>query len=176
MDDNVDRVLQQWHTERPELDASPMGVVGRLQRASRLIERGLNEIFSRHNLQPSEFDFLATLRRSGPPYQLTAGALTDSAMVTSGAITNRIDRLASKGLVARETDPNNRRSVIITLTDNGWTLIDTVLSDHVDNLKRLLGSLNADDQQQLATLLRTLLIGLGDVPAQQPHATTTQHN
>ena len=163
--DHVDRVLQQWRAERPDLDASPMGVVGRIQRVSRMLERGLSENFARHDLQLWEFDILATLRRSGAPYRLTAGALSDSSMRTSGAITNRIDRLLARSLVTRETNPDNRRSVVITLTRNGWALIEDVLVDHVNHEEHLLACLSADEQQQLATLLRTLLVGLGDVPS-----------
>ncbi len=171
MGDNVDRVLQQWRAERPDLEASPMGIVGRIQRASRLLERGLSENFARHDLQLYEFDILATLRRSGPPYRLTAGALSGSSMVTSGAITNRVDRLVARGLVTRATDPASRRSVIISMTESGWALINNVLVHHVAHEERLLACLSVEEQQQLATLLRTLLIGLGDVPPQQPRAT-----
>ncbi|WP_067480022.1 MarR family winged helix-turn-helix transcriptional regulator [Actinomadura hibisca] len=165
MGDNVDRVLEQWLAERPDLDASPMGVIGRVQRASRRLERGLSENFALHGLQLWEFDILGTLRRSGPPYRLTAGALSASAMVTSGAITNRIDRLVAKGLVTRETDPANRRSVAITLTESGWQVIEDVLAHHVAEEERLLAALSADERRQLAALLRTLLVGLGDVPS-----------
>jgi DNA-binding MarR family transcriptional regulator len=164
MSDALDRVLQQWRAERPDLDAAPMGVVGRIQRASRRLERGLSENFARHDLQLWEFDILGTLRRAGPPYRLSAGALSDSAMVTSGAITNRIDRLVDRGLVTRETDPDNRRSVVITLTESGWTVVEDVLAHHVAYEERLLACLSTDEQQQLAALLRTLLIALGDVP------------
>ena len=164
MGDHVDRVLEQWRTERPDLTADPMGVVGRIQRASRLLERGLSENFARHGLQLWEFDILATLRRAGPPYRLTAGALSDSAMVTSGAITNRIDRLEARGLVTRETDPENRRQVSITLTEEERGLVDDVLVGRVANEDRLLASLSAAEQRRLAALLRTLLIGLGDAP------------
>ena len=131
MGDNVDRVLQQWRAERPDLDTSPMGIIGRIQRASRRLERGLSENFARHDLQLWEFDILGTLRRAGPPYRLTAGTLSDSSMVTAGAITNRIDRLVDRGLVTRETDPHNRRSVVITLSQAGWDLIENVLVHHV---------------------------------------------
>ena len=165
MGDHVDRVLQQWHAERPDLEAAPMGIVGRIQRASRLLERELSENFARHGLQLWEFDILATLRRSGPPYRLTPGALSSSAMVTSGAITNRIDRLLTRGLVTRETDPDNRRQVIVALTPSGSALIDQVLAGHVANEDRLLASLSTDERDQLAALLRTLLIDLGDAPA-----------
>jgi DNA-binding MarR family transcriptional regulator len=165
MGDHVDGVLRQWGAERPDLDASPMGVIGRIQRASRRLERGLIENFARFDLQLWEFDILSTLRRSGPPYRLTAGALSDSSMVTSGAITNRIDRLEARGLVTRETDPANRRSVVITLSDAGWALIETVLAHHVAREEELLASLTAEEQKHLAALLRTLLIGLDDTPS-----------
>ncbi len=165
MEDSVDRVLYQWHAERPDVQAAPMGIVGRIQRASRLLERGLSEHFAEHDLQLWEFDILATLRRSGAPYRLTAGALSATSMVTSGAITNRIDRLETRGLVTRETDRGNRRYVAITLTEAGRGIIDRILAHHVANEAHLLASLNAAEQNQLAMLLRTLLIGLGDSPA-----------
>jgi DNA-binding MarR family transcriptional regulator len=141
-----------------------MGVVGRIQRASRLLERGLSEYFATRGLQTWEFDLLATLLRSGPPYQLTAGDLAATSMITSGAITNRIDRLEARSLVSRQTDPTNRRSVLIALTDLGRELVDGVMSGHVANEVRLIGALRPDEQEQLANLLRTMLTALGDVP------------
>ncbi|OIV38105.1 MarR family transcriptional regulator [Mangrovactinospora gilvigrisea] len=164
--DNVDRVLEQWRAERPALDAAPMGVVGRVQRACRLLEKGLGDYFATQGLQLWEFDILATLLRSGPPYRLTAGALGASAMVTSGAVTNRVDRLVKRGLVDRETDPDNRRSVLIGLTEEGRALVDTALSGHVANERRLLESLDPEQQDALAGLLRTLLVDLGDAPGE----------
>ena len=166
--DHVERVLEQWRAERPDLDASPMGIVGRIQRASRLLERELGENFARHGLQLYEFDVLATLRRSGPPYRLSAGALSASSMVSAGAITNRIDRLVARGLVTRETDPANRRSVVISLTDEGWALVDRVLVDHVACEERLLSGLGGEGRDHLAALLRELLVALGDVPPPDP--------
>ncbi|WP_199435014.1 MarR family winged helix-turn-helix transcriptional regulator [Qaidamihabitans albus] len=163
MGDSVDRVLEQWRAERPDLDASPMAVVGRIQRASRILDRRLREHFARHDLQLWEFDILATLRRTGHPYRLTAGGLVESSMVTSGAITNRIDRLVARGLVTRETDPGNRRSVLISLTDEGRRLVDELVDDHVVNESRLLSALTAGERKSLAALLRKLLTGLGDV-------------
>lgn len=160
--DSVDRVLEQWAAERPGLDASPMGVVGRVQRASRLLDRGIGDRLAAHGLQLWEFDILATLLRSGPPYRLSAGALVGASMVTSGAITNRIDRLVARGLVDRETDPDNRRSVRITLTDAGRELVDAALTDHVANETDLLSGLTEKEQTQLADLLRKLLVHLGD--------------
>jgi DNA-binding MarR family transcriptional regulator len=160
--DRVDEVLSQWATERPDLDASPMAVVGRLSRAARLVERGVSEELERHGLAAGEFDLIATLRRNGPPFQLTPGALVASAMVTSGAVTARLDRLVEKGLVTREVDPDNRRSVIVTLTRTGRRLVDRVVEAHVVNEDRLLAPLSARDRERLAALLRTLLVGLGD--------------
>jgi DNA-binding MarR family transcriptional regulator len=158
MKDAVDRVLEQWRTERPDIDASPMGVIGRLSRSARVLEHALAQVFATHGLAQGEFDILATLRRSGPPYALTAGALASTSMVTSGAITYRIERLVAKDLVTREVDPDNRRSVIIGLTPTGRRLIDTALLDHVDNEARLLAPLTAKEQAQLAGLLRKLLV------------------
>ena len=162
MRDSVDRRLDQWRTERPDLDPSPMGVVARIQRACRLLERALGDNFAAHDLQLWEFDVLGTLRRSGSPYRLTAGQLLESSMVTSGAITNRVDRLADRGLVTRETDPANRRSVLITLTDTGRELIDRAVAAHVDLEDRLLADLDPTERDALAGLLRKLLVGLGD--------------
>ncbi|HLT10112.1 MAG TPA: MarR family transcriptional regulator [Micromonosporaceae bacterium] len=164
MADHVDRVLAQWRVERPDLDPTPMGVVGRISRAARLLERRLSANFARYGLQQHEFDMLATLRRSGHPYRLTAGALLTASMVTSGAITNRVDKLAAKGLVTRETDPSNRRSVLITLTDRGRRLVDEVLVAHVAREAELLAVLTPRDRQQLARILRNLLEALGDTP------------
>ncbi|WP_240796443.1 MarR family transcriptional regulator [Streptomyces sp. RFCAC02] len=163
-DDALDWVIGQWNAERPALDARPMGVVGRVQRASRLLERGLADCFGEHGLQTWEFDILATLLRSGPPYRLTAGALSRASMITSGAVTHRIDRLAARGLVDRATDPGNRRSVLVTLTDAGRALLDDVLPAHIANEYRLIGALDPEEQDRLAALLRKLLTGLGDTP------------
>ncbi|GGM23062.1 MarR family transcriptional regulator [Micromonospora sonchi] len=168
MEDNVDWRLNQWRTERPDIDPTPMGVVARIQRASRLLERELRANFAAHDLQLWEFDVLGTLRRSGPPYQLTAGQLVESAMVTSGAITNRIDRLVARGLVTREVDPSNRRSVLITLTERGRKLIDDVVVAHVDLEAKLLNELSGGDQEHLAGLLRKLLTSLGDYSPGNP--------
>ncbi|MBB4935608.1 DNA-binding MarR family transcriptional regulator [Lipingzhangella halophila] len=162
MKDNVDWRLDQWRAERPDIDPAPMGVVGRIQRACRLLERELRDNFARYDLQIWEFDIASTLRRSGYPYQLTAGQLVESSMVTSGAITNRIDRLVAKELVTREVDPQNRRSVLITLTERGKELIDRVVVEHVDLEANLLSQLSDRDQEHLAGLLRELLAGLGD--------------
>ena len=162
MQDHVDTVLAQWAEQRPDLDASPMGVVGRLSRAARLLERGVDRVLDEHGVGGGEFDILATLRRSGPPYRLTPGALVSSSMVTSGAVTARLDRLVAKGLVTRETDPDNRRSVLVTLTARGRRLVDRVVEEHVANEEALLEGLSGRERDQLAGLLRRLLLSLGD--------------
>jgi DNA-binding MarR family transcriptional regulator len=161
-EDAVDVILSQWAEVRPDLDAAPMGVVGRLSRASRLLERGLTPVFAEHGLQPGEFDILATLRRAAGSLGVGAGALASSAMVTSGAITNRIDRLVAKGLVTRDLDPTNRRAVRIALTPAGRQLVDRAVVEHVANERRLLAGLDPEGQEQLAALLKRLLVGMGD--------------
>src|SRR5918994_3935921 len=124
--DAVDRVIAQWDAVRPDLDNSPIGVVGRVSRLSRLIDRRLGENFARFGIENWMYDVLATLRRSGEPYELTAGELVRQTMVTTGAITNRIDRLVERGFVERaRTD--DRRKVIVRLTKSGLDLVDEVV-------------------------------------------------
>ncbi|WP_327087468.1 MarR family transcriptional regulator [Nonomuraea sp. NBC_01738] len=162
MADQVDRVLEQWGRERPDLDAWPMGIVGRVSRLERHLGQGLKEFFGERGLERFEFDVLATLRRSGEPYELTAGALLKAAMVTSGAITNRIDRMEAKGLVERIRDGDDRRSVRIRLTPAGLALVDELVGEHVANEARMLAVLDPGQREQLAALLRTLLESFGD--------------
>lgn len=158
MADSVDRILAQWGSVRPQLDVSAMGVLGRLSRLTRLLERAQSDVFEAHGLQAGEFDILATLLRTDAgPRGLTAGALTESAMVTSGAITNRLDRLVAKGFISRETDPANRRTVRVALTSQGAEVIEGALAAHLDNEERLLAPLGGDEREQLATLLGVLL-------------------
>ncbi|WP_344828829.1 MarR family transcriptional regulator [Actinocorallia longicatena] len=160
MDDAVDRMMEQWRTVRPELDPSPMGVFGRISRLNRLLEKHINSYFGLFGLEFWEFDMLATLRRAGDDGELTAGALLKASMVTSGAITNRIDRLERKGLVERRQDPADRRSVRVSLTAEGGRLIDEMMAGHFANENRVLEAL--EDPAVLAGELRKLLISLGD--------------
>lgn len=162
MSDAVDALLGQWRRERPDLDPWPMGIVGRVSRLSRLLERSLGEFFSAYGLEHWEFDVLAALRRAGKPYELTAGGLLDSAMVTSGAITNRIDRLAAKGLVERVPNPEDRRSVRVRLTQRGLQLTEELVPLHIANEARLLSALDEPAREQLTATLRLLLESLGD--------------
>lgn len=159
--DAVDRILGQWAQVRPDLDSSPVAVVGRVSRLSRLVDRVLAESFALHELESWMYDVLATLRRSGPPYELTAGDLVRQTMVTSGAITNRIDRLEALGLVER-AGSEDRRRVIVRLTDGGRELVDRVVHDHLATERRILAPLSSRQQEELVRLLRKLLVGLGD--------------
>lgn len=162
MEDAVDRVLAQWGRERPDLDVSAMAVIGRIGRAEAILDKRVGAALAEHDLLPGEFDLLATLRRAGSPHRLAVGQMLASTMVTSGAVTNRLNRLVSKGFVTRETDPTNRRSVLVTLTGRGLTVVDAALARHVENERALLDALSSAEEQQLAGLLRKLLLGLGD--------------
>lgn len=160
--DLVDLIVGQWAELRPDLDASPIAVIGRISRASRLIDRRLGAQFARHGLDDWMYDVLATLRRGGPPHELTAGRLVELTMVTTGAITNRIDRLVERGLVERDSDPHDRRKVIVRLTDAGRETVDRVAADHLAEERDILAPLDDDERATLADLLRRLLIDLGD--------------
>ena len=161
--DAVDALLEQWSRERPDLDSSPVDVIGRVSRLSRLIDRHLGDNFARHGIEAWMYDVLATLRRSGEPYELTAGDLVRQSMVTTGAITNRVDRLEQRGLVTRAPG-RDRRTVVIRLTRQGHDLVDHVIEGHLETERRLLASLTARQQAQLTNLLRTVLLELGDLP------------
>lgn len=156
MPDHVDRVLEQWARERPDLDASAMGVVGRIARLARALDRPLQRVFARFGLDRGEFDVIMTLRRTGAPHELTPGALLESMMVTSGAVTKRVDRLERAGLVARKPDPHDRRGVRVGLTPVGLELVDQAVEEHVANEERLLADLTRAEREQLARLLRRL--------------------
>jgi DNA-binding MarR family transcriptional regulator len=160
--DAVDLIADQWRAERPDLDVSAVRVVGRISRASRLLERGIRVTFAARDLQPWEFDVLASLRRAGPPYRLTAGQLVTAMMVSAASITSRADALVAKGLVTRDLDPENRRSVLIGLTDAGFQVVDEAIEAHAAREHELLSGLSERECDQLARLLRKLLVGLGD--------------
>lgn len=162
MQDRIDQILAQWKRERPDLDTKAMGLIGRIQRTAAALRPRLDETHARSGLQAESFDVLASLRRSGPPYQLSPTELFREMMLTSGAMTNRIDRLEEAGLVSRRPDPNDRRGRLVRLTQKGKAQIDTATPKHVANEERLLSSLSAREQLQLGELLRKLLLSLGD--------------
>lgn len=155
--DEVDELVAGWHAERPDLDLEPMQVFSRVSRLARHLDRARRVAFSAHGLETWGFDVLSALRRQGPPYQLSPGALLRATLVTSGTMTNRIDRLAEAGLVARNPDPLDRRGVLVQLTDRGIAAADAALADLLAHERELLGGLNDDDRATLGTLLRVLL-------------------
>lgn len=169
MQDHVDEILSQWHAERPDLDVSPMAIIGRVSAAARLAESELRRTFARHDLDSPSFDVLATLRRSGPPYRLTAGQLTRAAMVTSGAITQRLDRLEGRGLVIRSASASDGRAVHVTLTAAGYVLVERALPDHLATERRLLARLSEEQRHALADGLRLLLTSIGESAGHPRH-------
>ncbi|MET7996042.1 MarR family transcriptional regulator [Amycolatopsis sp. NPDC005232] len=162
MADHVDSVLAQWAAQRPDLDVSPMAVIGRLKRVSRLIDTELARTFAKHGLDAASFDVLATLRRSDPPHRLTPTELMRTAMVTSGAVTQRLDRLEDRGLIARSRSETDGRGIVVALTVEGQALIDRALPDHLDTEHRVLDALDPPAQAALADALRVLLESFGD--------------
>ena len=162
MPDHVDLILEQWGEQRPDLDASPMAVLGRLKRLAQLADNELRRNFARHDLDSASFDVLSTLRRSNSEQRLTPAGLMRSSMVTSGAITQRLDRLEARGLVTRTPSETDGRGVLVTLTAEGLRLIDDVLPGHLMTEEKLLAALPKAEREQLADTLRTLLESLGD--------------
>jgi DNA-binding MarR family transcriptional regulator len=163
VEDAVDQILDQWGRERPDLDCSPMGVIGRITQLQREVYLAQRATFARHGLDAPSFDVLA-VRRAGAPYQLTPTALMRTALVTSGAITQRLDRLEEKGLITRERSVDDGRAVVVTLTRAGKDALDAALPDHLETERQLLDGLPAADREQLAALLRRLLVALGHLP------------
>ena len=156
--DRAAKAVEQWNRERPELDVSPMAVLGRLNEAASLIARDrLAPLFASFGLQSGEFDVLATLRRSGSPYALTPTALYEATMVTSGAMTNRLDRLETAGLILRAPHPSDRRGIVVQLTEKGLTLIDAAVTAHVANEHQILAGLTHAEQETLSQLLEKLI-------------------
>ncbi|MEU4270759.1 MarR family transcriptional regulator [Streptomyces sp. NPDC026092] len=162
--DAVDGIIGQWTRERPDLAEAlwPVEVLGRLQRLGVALEKEFRAFAAERQLELGEFDVLTTLQRSGPPYELTAGAFRKAAMVTSGAITNRIDRMEAKGLVERVRDTADRRSVKIRLTERGHEITRAYMVDHLANEARMLAFFDREECEDLARKLRRLLVSLGD--------------
>jgi DNA-binding MarR family transcriptional regulator len=170
--DAVDLILEQWARERPDLDCSPMGVIGRITQLQREVFLAQRATFSRHGLDAPSFDVLAALRRAGEPYQLTPTALMRTALVTSGAITQRLDRLEQRGLITRERSDADGRAVVVTLTEAGRQALDDALPDHLATERDMLAGLSDAEQRQLAGLLRRFLIALGRTPDGPPRDPT----
>lgn len=160
-DDHVFVVMTQWARERPDLDTSPQGVIARLHRLALRLTDELVAVYAEHGLGEGEFDILATLRRQGAPYALTPTELADQTMVTSGAITKRVDRCVAQGWVTRDQRAEDGRGRRVALTDAGRTLIDAAFTDHMANEHRLLQTFTATERETLAGLLRKWAVELG---------------
>ncbi|WP_174524622.1 MarR family winged helix-turn-helix transcriptional regulator [Nocardioides jensenii] len=152
--DHVGRIVDQWAQERPELDTAPMAVIGRLHRVGDAIRERLIEVYAEFGLSEGEFDLLASLRRSGAPYELSPTELAATTMVTSGAITKRVDRLEARGLVERRAARHDGRARTIALSPAGGTLIDRAVEAHYANEKRLIEGLPDIDRARLARILQ----------------------
>ncbi|MBY5442986.1 MarR family transcriptional regulator [Rhizobium leguminosarum] len=155
--DHVDKILAQWRRERPDLDVEPMGILGRLKRLSTHLGREVETVLMKQGLSSSAFDVLATLRRAGAPHRLSPGELLEMTMVSSGTMTNRIDQLEKAGYVERILNPEDRRSVLIALTEKGLATVEHAVDAHVANQHRLSKNLSAADKAELDRLLRKFL-------------------
>ncbi|QKE85584.1 MarR family transcriptional regulator [Arthrobacter sp. NEB 688] len=159
--DHVATVHEQWRTERPDLDTTPLLVIARVHRIAAALTPELTAVYAQFGLGEGEFDVLATLRRHGAPFSLSPGELAERTMVTSGAVSKRLDRLQARGLVERRADASDGRARTVVLTPDGRSLIDEAMAAHVANEARLLGALGARDRDTLARLLARLAESLG---------------
>ncbi|WP_067965712.1 MarR family winged helix-turn-helix transcriptional regulator [Nocardiopsis trehalosi] len=162
MRDEVDGLVEAWRSERPDLDVEPLQVLSRVSRLARHLDRARRTVFTDHALEPWEFDVLAELRRSGPPYELSPGRLLRATLVTSGTMTNRIDRLAAAGLVGRRPDPADKRGVLVRLSPEGRERVDAALAALLSYEESLLGGVSRADRDTLAGLLRAVLSPLDE--------------
>lgn len=153
----MDRIIEQWAAERPDLQTEPMAVFGRIYRLARVSGDAVEKAYAAHGIGRAEFDVLATLRRSGPPYELSPGALAGSMMLSSGGTTARLDRLERAGLVVRVPSPTDRRSVLVRLTQRGREIIDEAVAAGLAEQTRLLSHMAPAQVRQLSTLLRAAL-------------------
>ena len=158
--DQIDRILEQWQRERPDLDLTPMAVLGRISVLARVLQPRTEAVFAEHGLRQGEFDVLTALRRVGPPYTLIPSELSAMLMMSRAGMTNRLDRLEAAGFVERTLDPADRRSFRITLTDAGRKVIDETMTEHAANLHRLAEDMSEQELDTLSTALRKLLASL----------------
>ena len=154
--DEVDQIVDAWQRERPDLDVAPLHVLSRVSRLARQLDLTRRHAFTEHHLASWEFDVLAALRRAGDPYTLSAGQIANQTLVSSGTITNRVDRLEERGLVRRRPDPNDRRGVLVQLTTAGMSAVDGALTALLEHERELLDGLTLAQQRDLARLLRAL--------------------
>lgn len=162
--DEVDRIVGAWAQQRPDLDFSPMEVLSRVDRLSRHLDRARRDAFRRTDIEPWEWDVLSALRRAGHPYQLSPKQLLQQTLVSSGTMTNRIDRLVGRRFVRREADPDDGRSVLVTLTEDGRVRVDAAITRLMDAEAELLDRLSGSERERLAALLRRLSLGFDAAP------------
>ncbi|WP_438352312.1 MarR family winged helix-turn-helix transcriptional regulator [Microbacterium sp. CJ88] len=160
--DRVAAIQAEWHRERPDLDPSPMGVIGRLHRTGDALMERLTVNYRTFGLAEGEFDLLATLRRAGAPYERAAGELADHTMITTGGLTKRVDRLEARGLVRRRVEASDGRRRLVALTDTGLEVIDAVIAVHLDTEHALVAELGAADAAELERILTRWLALLGE--------------
>lgn len=158
--DEVDRILSDWSAARPDLDLAPLAVFSRMTRVTKHVDRARAQAFERSGLAAWEFDVLAVLRRGGAPFMQSPKILVQQTMVSSGTMTNRIDRMEDRGLVRRLTDPNDGRGVLVEMTEQGQTLVDAAMTRLSDYEEQLLGSMPHSERERLATLLRKLALSV----------------
>ncbi|MEU5257820.1 MarR family transcriptional regulator [Amycolatopsis sp. NPDC021455] len=159
-EDAVDAVVSAWHRERPDLDLTAIGVAGRMGRLALVLGPAQERVFGKFGLQRGEFDVLAALRRSGPPYTLIPSELSKTLMLSRAGMTSRLDRLEKAGFVERALDPNDRRSFRVRLTDQGFEIVDAAMTEHTANVSELLSGLSGQELGLLDDVLRKLLRGL----------------
>lgn len=151
--DPVERAVNQWATEKPQLDTEPMAIIGRMLLLSKHLETQISKLHKQHDLKLGEFDVLASLLRSGKPHALTPSELLDALMLTSGAMTNRLDRLEGKGLITRVSNKHDRRSVTVQLTESGFELMTQLIEQHVNLQKELIAGIAQQERGQLNAML-----------------------
>jgi DNA-binding MarR family transcriptional regulator len=167
--DHVDWVIEGWEKERPDLDVTPIAVITRMERLQNYLRSEVAMVFERFGLTGPSFAVIATLRRAGKPYQCSQRALMDALQLTGGTVSVRIDRLERDGLVERLPDPLDQRSVLVRLTEAGERIFDQVAPLHLANEDRLLSTLNMQQREQLASLLRILLLSFDPIAPEDPH-------
>lgn len=163
-EDQVDRLLSQWREQRPDLDHSPLAVVGRVNLLAHLLQEQLDRTFAAFGVSSGGFDVLAALRRAGPPFRLSPTALFHQLLISSGGMTHRLDRLERAGLVERLPDPEDRRALLVGLTGRGLALVDEAIAVHLANEARLIAVLAPEERDALAALLRSLIVSLAAPP------------
>jgi DNA-binding MarR family transcriptional regulator len=156
--DGIDPIIEQWKVEKPQLDIGAMAIIGRLKRCHTLMQPQLNKVFERHDLSFWEFDVLATLLRSGSPYCLAPTELFSTLMVTSGTMTHRMTQLEKRSLIERVANEHDARSKLVKLSPTGFDIINKAVDEHVQNEKYILSNLNPQQQTQLDSSLKDLLV------------------